>query len=91
MPQPIITASVSDIQQQVAMVVPSLERTIALHPHWSSTLALARELQTLASARLDVSRIRNFTDRFRQHLTVYRLKGFDHVIWFAEALERHTA
>ena len=49
---------------------------------------LVREFQTLsAEPKLDPECIHDFTLRLTQHIRTQHLMGFDHLIWYAEALE----
>ena len=90
MTQPVLNVSLEEIRQEILRLIGWLESALVRHPSWApSVLVLAREFQTLATEQpLDAVRIRDFTNRIRQHIISHHLKGFDDVIWHAEALER---
>ena len=91
MPQPTINHSLEEIKEGIHQKIEWLEDVIVRHPRWDwppPVLVLAREFQSLAAQQpLDLVRIRDFTDRLRQHIVGHRLKGFEPFIWYAEALE----
>lgn len=89
MPPPILNVSLEEIRQETARLVEWLENASMRHSWAPAMLTLGREFQTLAlSQPLDSARIREFTQRLRQHITAERLKGLDDVVWHSEALER---
>src|SRR5688572_18135539 len=79
MPHPVLNVSVLEIQQEAASLVRDMEDALARHPRWECPmLSLAQEFQSLANAQPpDVTRIRDFTQRFREHIVSHRLKGFE--------------
>jgi hypothetical protein len=89
MAQPVLNLSLEEVRQEVIRLIAWLE-SAAAHRSWAAPmLVFAREFQALASEQpLDAVRIRDFTVRLRQHIVTHHLKGFDDVIWYAEALER---
>lgn len=92
MPNPILNVSLAEIRDEITQTISSLENASSEHPSWSwpsLVLVLVREFQTLAAEpKLDPECIHDFTLRLTQHIRTHRLKGFDHLIWYAEALER---
>jgi hypothetical protein len=87
MPHPVLNVSLEEIRQEALRLSRWLETT---RVHWAPPLLVfAREFQTLANEQpLDADRIQNFISRLQQHIISHRLKGFDDVMWHAEALER---
>ena len=87
MSHPVLKASIEEIRQEVLRLIGWLESTPT---YWAPPLLVfAREFHTLANEHpLDAVRIQDFIARLRHHIISHRLKGFDDVIWHAEALER---
>jgi len=92
MPNPVLNVSLAEIRDEIAQTIASLESTSSQHPSWSwppLILVLVREFQALSvEPKLDPECIHDFTLRLTQHIRTHRLKGFDPLIWYAEALER---
>ena len=89
MSQPILNVSLEEVRREVLRLIAWLEGALLRHSWAAPMLVFAREFQTLASEQpVDAVRIRDFTVRLSQHIISHRLKGFEDVIWYAEALKR---
>jgi hypothetical protein len=89
MSQPVLNVSLEEIKKEILHLIEWLKKTSVRRQSWATPLLVfAQEFQALANMQpLDPTRIRDLTSRLRQHIIDHLLKGFDDVVWHAEALE----